>query len=290
MTTRMTQTKKRALFATAFGTLVVPLLVASFAYACTSLATLSVNPSSAPAGTTVNGTGKNFAPHGTDAPSTEPVVLHLNSRTGSTLWSGRPDAAGNIVFSFTVPDVEAGSYTLIATQMTATGANQSGTPARISFEVTPSPVAAEPVAAAPADEVAATPAPAVAATPARAATPRVRVAAPARTSTPAPAVAPVPAPAAAPVPAPATAVAPAPAVPTPAPVASPAPAVSPAPESAPATAPARRSVMVSMSGGGDGSPVLAIALVGVGLVMALGASALVLAGRRDRKVPASARR
>jgi len=48
--------------------------------------------------------------------------------------------------------------------------------------------------------------------------------------------------------------------------------------------------MVSMSGGDDGSPVLTIALVGIGLVLALGASALVLAGRRDRKAPASARR
>ena len=284
----MTQTKKRALFTTALGAVVVPLLIASFAYACTSLATLSVNPSSAPAGTTVNGTGKNFSPHGTDAPSTEPVVLHLNSRTGTTLWSGRPDAAGNISFAFTVPDVEAGSYTLIATQMNATGGNASGTPARISFQVTPSPAAAEPAAAAPAEE-AATPAPAAAAapapaaTPARAATPRVRVAAPARTSTPAPAAAPAAA-------APAPAATPAPAVETPAPVAAPAPAVTPAPEAAPATAPARRSVMVSMSGSDDGSPVLAIALVGVGLVLALGASALVLAGRRDRKAPASARR
>ena len=284
----MTQTKKRALFTTALGAVVVPLLIASFAYACTGLATLSANPMSAPAGTTVNGTGKGFQAHGTDAPSTEPVVLHFNSRTGPTLWSGRPDAGGNISFAFTVPDVEAGSYTLIATQMTATGAAAFGTPARISFQVTPPPAAAEPVAAAPAEEAAATPAPAAATAPAAtsapAATPRVRVAAPARTSTPAPAAAPVAA-------APAPAATPAPAVETPAPVAAPAPAVSPAPETAaPATAPARRSVMVAMSGSDDGSPVLAIALVGIGLVLALGASALVLAGRRDRKAPASARR
>ena len=287
----MTQTKKRALFTTALGAVVVPLLIASFAYACTSLATLQVNPGSAASGTTVTGTGQRFAPHGADAPSTEPVVLHFNSRTGPVLWSGRPDAGGAIAFSFTVPDAEAGQYTLIATQNdpNRAGFAASGTPARVSFTVAAPPVAAEPTAATPAEETTAAPAVAVAtsptpaATPARAATPRVRVAAPARTAAPAPAVAAAPAPAAA---------APAPVTPAPVetPAAAPAPVVSPAPESAPATAPARRSVMVSMSGNDDGSPVLAIALVGVGLVLALGASALVLAGRRDRKAPASARR
>jgi hypothetical protein len=48
--------------------------------------------------------------------------------------------------------------------------------------------------------------------------------------------------------------------------------------------------MVSMASDSDGSPALAIALVGVGLLLALGASAVVLAGRRDRKAPAKASR
>jgi len=48
--------------------------------------------------------------------------------------------------------------------------------------------------------------------------------------------------------------------------------------------------MVSMAGDGGGSSTLAIALVGVGLVLALGATAIVVAGRRDRKDPAVARR
>jgi hypothetical protein len=48
--------------------------------------------------------------------------------------------------------------------------------------------------------------------------------------------------------------------------------------------------MVSMADDGDGSPWLAIALVGLGLVLSLGATALVLAGRRERKAPAAARR
>ena len=276
----MTPMKKRALFTTALGAIAVPVLIASFAYACTSLATLQVSQSSATAGTVVNGTGARFAPHGADAPATEPVVLHWNSRSGPVLWTGRPDALGSISFAFTVPDAEPGAYTLIATQNNATGGAASGTPARVSFTVSPSPAAAEPLAAVPAEETAAA-APATAAAPAPASpvrtTPRVRVATPAPAATPTPAVAP----------APAAAPAPAPAVETPA--AAPAP-VTPAPEAAPATAPAKRSVMVSMSGGDDGSPVLAIALVGIGLVLALGATALVLAGRRDRKAPAKARR
>ncbi|MGQ0521922.1 MAG: hypothetical protein ACT4PX_12350, partial [Actinomycetota bacterium] len=69
----------------------------------------------------------------------------------------------------------------------------------------------------------------------------------------------------------------------------PAPVAAPASDTTPV--PARRSVMVSMSGdSSDGSPALAIALVGMGLLLALGASAVVLAGRRERRAPAGARR
>ena len=285
----MTSTRKRALYGTALGAVIVPLLVASFAYACTSLATLSVNPAAGQSGTTINGAGKNFIPHGASAATTEPVMVRFNSRTGPVLWSGVPDASGNVNFSFAVPDVPAGTYTIIATQNRADGAPASGTPARAALEVLAAPAAAEPTPAAavenaPVAEPAPAAAPAVTATPAPA-TPRVRVAAPA------PRVAAAPAASSAPAPAPAPAAAPAPvATPAPVPEAAPAPAVTPAAEPAPATAPARRSVMVSMANDSDGSPALAIALVGVGLVLALGASAVVLAGRRDRKAPAEARR
>ena len=282
------QSKRRPLYLMAFGVVAVPLVAASIAYACSALASLSVNTQSADSGATVTGVGRNFSNAHGGAPSAEPVVLHFNTRSGPVLWSGRPDANGNVDFSFQVPRTAAGSYALIATQNNADGVPVSGTPARASFTVA-GPIseaiaaeaapAAEPVAAAPAVVAAPVAAPAPAAAPARTvAAPRVRVAP----------AAPVAAPVAAP--APAAVATPAPAVEaTPAPVAAPAPAVTPAPEAAPA-APARRSVMVSMSGGSDGSPALAIALVGVGLVLALGASALVLAGRRDSKAPAKARR
>ena len=290
------QSKRRPLYLMAFGVVAVPLVAASIAYACSALASLSVNTQSADSGATVTGVGRNFSNAHGGAPSAEPVVLHFNTRSGPVLWSGRPDANGNVDFSFQVPRTAAGSYALIATQNNADGVPVSGTPARATFTVA-GPVseaiaaeaaapAAEPVAAAPA----AAPAPAAVAAPAPAAAPARTVAAPRVRVAPA-----APAAVAAPVaaPAPVAVAAPAPAVAaTPAPVAAPAPAVTPAPEAAPAApaAPARRSVMVSMSGGSDGSPALAIALVGVGLVLALGASALVLAGRRDSKAPAKARR
>jgi hypothetical protein len=282
--------KRRPLYLMAFGVVAVPLVAASIAYACSALASLSVSTQSADSGATVTGVGRSFSNAHGGAPSAEPVVLHFNSRTGPVLWSGRPDANGNVEFAFQVPQTAPGSYALIATQNNADGVPASGTPARATFQVA-GPVseafaaaaaapAAEPVAAAPAAAPAPVAAPAPAAAPAAATTPRVRVA-PAAPAAAAPVVAPAPV------------ATPAPAVEaTPAPVAAPAPvAVTPevAAPAAPA-APARRSVMVSMSGGSDGSPALAIALVGVGLVLALGASALVLAGRRDSKAPARARR
>ena len=249
------------------------------AYACVSLATLSLNTTNGAVGTTVTGSGKGFSGMmgavSTNVPAQPaPVEIHFGSRTGPVLWTGVPDGSGQIAFSFQVPASEPGEVVIFATQSTPTGAAVSGTPARTVFTVDAPPAAPAPTQQAVVEpEPAAAPAPvaAPAATPAPA--PRVRVA------TRAPAATPAPAPAAA-APAVPAAVTPAPEVAAP---------VAPAAEAA-APTPARRSVMVSMVGGSDGSPVLAIALVGVGLVLALGASAVVLAGRRESKAPAGARR
>jgi len=255
----------------------VPLVAASIAYACAALASLSVNPGAAEAGQTVTGYGQSFSNTHGGSPSVEPVVVRFNSRSGPVLWSGRPDSSGNISFSFVVPKAAPGQYTIIATQNNADGQPAPGTPARAAFQVTGTPEpAAAPVAVAPAEP----PAPAA---PAAATSPAPAPRAVTRTVAPAPAAAPAPAPVAAP--APEAAVAPAP-VPAPEAAVAPAPAPAPAPA---AEAPARRSVMVSMEGS-NGSPWLAIALVGLGLVLTLGATALVLAGRREAKAPVGARR
>lgn len=276
----MTQTKRRPLYLAAFSAVAVPLLAASIAYACGALASLTVQPHQGDAGAVVNGFGKGFNSSHGGASSAEPVVVRFGSRTGPVVWSGRPDASGGVQFSFVVPKVDPGQYTLLAMQNNADGQPAPGTPARASFEVTGVAPAPAPVQEALPAEQSATPAPAAAPAPRATAAPRVRVAPAARAATPAAApAAATPAPVAAPAP-----------VEAPAAVAAPAVPVAPAPAATPAPAPARRSVMVSMAGDSSGSPALAIALVGIGLVLSLGASALVLSGRREQKAPARARR
>ena len=260
----------------------MPLVAVSMAYACSVLSTLAVEPGSGAVGQTITGSGRSFSR--VEVGNVEPVEVHFATTDGPLLWTGRPDAGGNISFSFAVPQVSPGSYTIIATQRTPDGPFVAGTPARATFQVTGPAVQAATDAAVPFEPT--SPEPAAAAAPAAppaaapAATPRVRVA---PVQAPAPAAAPAVAPAPAAQPAPAT-------TPAPEAVAPPAPAVTPAPESAPATSPARRSVMVSMSDDSSNSPALAIALVGVGLVLALGASALVLASRRDQRSAARVKR
>lgn len=262
------------------GLVAAPALAASIAYACVSLATLSVSNGTGTVGQTVSGTGTGFSGMmgtvGTNVSATpSPVEIHFGSRSGDVVWTGLPNGTGQISFAFNLPQVAPGQHVIFATQTSATGTAVGGTPARGLVEVVAAPAPVE--TPAPAAVETAAPQPSAAVTPAPARVARAAAPAPAVvTPTPAPVVTPAPAVEATPAPAPAV-VTPAPAVAVPAPV-----AVAPAP--------ARRSVMVSMSGGSDGSPWLAIGLVGMGLVLSLGATALVIAGRRERKAPVAARR
>ena len=258
-------------------------LVGAAAWACTPQASIKTSVASGTPGTNITVTGSTFDATG------QPVKVWWGGAGKQLVATANVTASRGFTATFAVPNVAGGVHIVAATQIDASGQPIAGSPVNTTFRVD-APTAATPVtdlqgtpdnsvvepAAAPVAVAEPTPAPAAEPTPAPATrpAPRVRVAPaqPSATATPAPA----PAPAAA-APAPATEAAPAPAV-TPA-----------APEVAPA-APARRSVMVSMADDSDGSPALAIALVGVGLVLALGATALVLAGRRDSKAPAKARR
>jgi len=124
------------------------------------------------------------------------------------------------------------------------------------------------------------------ATPAPAPAP-VPAAAPARTPAPAPAPVAVPGPAPSPV------ATPAPVEPIAQPVAVPAPAPATEPVAAPVAVPvtssASRTAMVTMRSVPSDSPGAAVVLVGVGLLLTLAASALVIP-RRARRAPAFARR
>lgn len=108
------------------GAAAIPLAVVSVAFACGRLATLNLQPSPVKQGATASGFGRNY----TAAPTASDVTLHFNSRNGPVLWSGHPSPNGEIVPSFTVPNVKSGYYTILAMQTTQTGAPSAGTPGR----------------------------------------------------------------------------------------------------------------------------------------------------------------
>lgn len=259
----------------------VPLVAASIAYACTALATIGLNPAQGDAGTQVQGTGRGFSRATTGV---EPVILRFNTRTGQELWRGRPDAGGNISFSFTVPQAAPGSYAIIATQNTADGQPVPGTPARAAFTITGRP------AATPAAQPAAGPQQPTAAPASRPAAQAVPGAAPAAAGTPAPAVAAQPGVVAgspvAPGIAPSTQGGPPNLTGTPAssPVVN--PVAAPAPFGAPA-AEERRTVLGASS---EGVGLLPLALVAAGVVLTLTAMGMVVARRREDKALAWTRR
>lgn len=125
----MKSTKKvwAAAACTVAGVVVLPLAAA---WACTSLATLSINPQAGTSGQTVTATGARFS---STASGASPVEIRWNSSTGPLLATVAPSASGTINFSFVAPAGDAGYYTVIASQKTATGAPVSGTPARATF-------------------------------------------------------------------------------------------------------------------------------------------------------------
>lgn len=128
------------------GALVL-LVVGATAGACANLATLSLSVGLARPGATVIVTGASFAPARTaDAPAST-VVLHWQTRYGDVLAEAVPDRRGSIATTFTVPQVAAGTYVIVATQQTlrpVAGApegqpsplvDEVGTPALVSFQV-----------------------------------------------------------------------------------------------------------------------------------------------------------
>jgi len=255
----------------------VPLVAASIAYACTALATLSLNPASGDAGAQVSGSGRAFS----SAPTAEPVVVRFNSRSGPVLWTGRPDGAGNINFTFAVPNVAPGSYAVIATQNNADGHPVGGTPARAAFTVTGQRVVQSPAPPAP-GQPQATSAPAT-----RPAGQAIGGAAPAAAPAPALAGQPgsVPGSAVAPGAAPGTQGGP-PSATGAATGTAAVPGAAPAPFGAPA-AEERRTVLGADSNGPGALP---LALVAAGLVLTLVATGFVVASRREEKALAWTRR
>jgi hypothetical protein len=110
----------------------------SAAWACTNLATLNLSSASGTPGSAVTITGSSFAAPssgGIGASAATPVQLHWNSVTGNVLTTVVPDQVGNISATVKVPQAQPGYYTIVGTQITKSGTNEYGTPARASFQV-----------------------------------------------------------------------------------------------------------------------------------------------------------
>ena len=124
------QVKSRRRVLAVFAAVAAPVIVASAAFACQSLATLRANPNSGPAGTVVTLTGNNYS----GSASASPITIRLDSRTGPILASIPPTSRFTVTVN--IPATNAGYHTLLATQYTASGAPVAGTPGRASFQVT----------------------------------------------------------------------------------------------------------------------------------------------------------
>ena len=117
----------------------VPLAVASAAWACGVLATLKLDTKAAAPGATVGVTGKNYS---ANTASATPVTIRLDNRSGPVLKDNVPvQANGTISTSVQLPaNVNPGWYVVLATQnlKDANGnptVPKSGTPGRTSLRV-----------------------------------------------------------------------------------------------------------------------------------------------------------
>lgn len=290
-----TQARWTIVFATVLAG--VALSVAAVAYACTPGSSVTLDQEAGVAGSNVDGAAEGF----NSGAVAQPVEIRFNSLDGPVVWSGVPNSAGKVLFSFRVPEVEPGTYTVVATQSPGAGVttNVIAPTARASFEV--QAAAAAPPVPAPGSVVQPA-APAAQAAPSAKPTTQRRPAS--RRPAPAAEDAPV-APAA--VTQPAAAIQPALARSSErqAPSRSRRPAaIRPGTTSVAASAPRdaagissavppsqRRAVVAPADGSGSSNvpTILALAMLGLGCVLSLGAGGLVLAGRRSEKTaPAEA--
>lgn len=122
--------KRRIGLSLVFGA-VLPLAVASVAWACGVLATLTLSEKTASPGQAITATGKNFSSTGSA------VTIRLKSRSGTLLTTTAADAGGKIDSTFPIPaSVSPGWYSVMALQNAASGAPKAGTPGRTTLRIT----------------------------------------------------------------------------------------------------------------------------------------------------------
>ncbi len=123
----------------------VPLAVASVAWACGVLSTLTIDKKVASPGQSISITGKNYA--NTVAGGASPVTVRLKSRKGTVLTTVAA-AAGRISDTLTIPaSVSPGWYVVLATQSNADGTPKAGTPGRTTLRIQGSSASVTPAAA-----------------------------------------------------------------------------------------------------------------------------------------------
>lgn len=108
----------------------LPLGVASTAWACASLATVALSKTTVSPGDTVTVTGKGYSDtHAASNAGDSDVTIRLNGRRGQVLGTTSPDSARRISYAMKVPnDVRPGWYIITATQFNAPGPDGTSTP------------------------------------------------------------------------------------------------------------------------------------------------------------------
>lgn len=110
----------------------LPLAVASVAWACGVLATLSLDQKVAAPGQTINASGRNWS----SAAGASAVTVRLKSRTGDILATTAAKPDGSISQGFALPtSLSPGWYVVLATQFNANGTPKTGTPGRTTLRV-----------------------------------------------------------------------------------------------------------------------------------------------------------
>ena len=135
--------KRRGGVVLMFGA-VLPLAVASVAWACANLATATLSKGVAAPGDSLTITGKGYSGHGgASTVGDTDVTLTLAGRKGIRLGTASVDSSGRINETVRVPaGVSPGWYTVVATQFAADGTPKPGTPGRARLRIQGSSAAA----------------------------------------------------------------------------------------------------------------------------------------------------
>ena len=127
----MSRTSRRFAVLASIGIIGVPLAIVATAFACANLASAKLSRAAASPGTTVSFMGRNFNSNA----AASPVSIRWNGRAGQVLATARPASTGKVSTTFTVPNVKAGYYIVVATQTGPNGRPASGTPGRAPLRV-----------------------------------------------------------------------------------------------------------------------------------------------------------